>query len=158
MPVEMRIVVLVDGMHTHGVLGALSRLVALDQAELILVYVQGSGPRAGLEVLRHSPGGPEIAPGRVREMAAAEEARGDDALAEAGRLAGPMAAAIKLARLEGEPGRVVCELAAGEHADLVAVRAGGKDQPPVGPKSLGPAARFIADHSPCPVLLLRDTG
>jgi nucleotide-binding universal stress UspA family protein len=28
----------------------------------------------------------------------------------------------------------------------------------VGPGSLGPTARFIVDHSPCPVLLLRDGG
>jgi hypothetical protein len=31
-----------------------------------------------------------------------------------------------------------------------------RDQPPVGPKSLGPTARFVSDHSPCPVLLLRE--
>jgi hypothetical protein len=40
--------------------------------------------------------------------------------------------------------------------DLIAIRAGGRDQPPVGPKSLGPTARFISDHGPCPVLLLRE--
>jgi nucleotide-binding universal stress UspA family protein len=64
-------------------------------------------------------------------------------------------AEAEAAQFRGEPGPAVCELARSAGVDLIAIRAGGRDQPSVGPKSLGPTARFVSDHSPCPVLLLR---
>jgi nucleotide-binding universal stress UspA family protein len=50
----------------------------------------------------------------------------------------------------------VCELAKRAGVDLIAIWAGGRDQPGEGPKHLGPTARFVSDHSPCPVLLVRE--
>jgi len=152
---RLRVVVLVDGHHTDELVDLLSRLVALDQAEVVFVYVFGEAPRAGLEMVSHRPGGHHLPAERERVIEEAEQARGGDALAEAERLAGPRAAAVRSIRAHGKPGQAVCELAAREAADLVVVRAGGRDRPPIGPHSLGPAARFISDHSPCPVLLIR---
>ncbi|WJY51668.1 universal stress protein [Streptomyces chengbuensis] len=44
-------------------------------------------------------------------------------------------------------------VAAAEGADLLVVARDG-DRGHLGPRSLGPAARFVVDHAPCPVLLV----
>lgn len=51
----------------------------------------------------------------------------------------------------GRPEREV--VAAAEGADLLVLARDG-DRTRLGPHSLGPAARFIVDHAPCPVLLV----
>lgn len=151
----VRVLLVIDGLHTRDLLGSVARTCPLTEAELWLVYVRGPGARAGLEMVRRRPGGRPLPPGRERGLDEAESARAADSLAEAEALARPLAAVVRTMQLEGEPGRVVCELARAEGIDLVAIRVGGKDQPPLGPRSLGPAATYIADHSPCPVLLIR---
>lgn len=69
----------------------------------------------------------------------------------------------------GQPGRVEILLAAGRpereiervagewRADLVVVcaRQGSGPLPPPGPRSVGHVARFVLDHAPCAVLLIR---
>ncbi|MET7614554.1 universal stress protein [Streptomyces seoulensis] len=60
----------------------------------------------------------------------------------------------------GRPEREV--VAAAEGADLLVLARDG-DRTRLGPHSLGPAARFVVDHAPCPVLLVwggeaRDVG
>ncbi|MFD8192047.1 universal stress protein [Streptomyces wuyuanensis] len=44
-------------------------------------------------------------------------------------------------------------VAAAEGADLLVIARDG-DRGHLGPRSLGPAARFVVDHAPCPVLLV----
>jgi hypothetical protein len=44
-------------------------------------------------------------------------------------------------------------VAAAEGADLLVLARDGERGRP-GPKSLGPATRFVVDHAPCPVLLV----
>ncbi len=44
-------------------------------------------------------------------------------------------------------------VAAAEGADLLICTRDG-DRARLGPRSLGPASRFIVDHAPCPVLLV----
>jgi hypothetical protein len=44
-------------------------------------------------------------------------------------------------------------VAAAEGADLLVLARDG-DRSRLGPRSLGPATRFVVDHSPCPVLLV----
>lgn len=151
----MRVLALVDGFHTPELLDTLARLLRLDEVQLLLVYVQGPGPRAGLDLVRRRPGGHRLPPHRERELTEAELEGSAEALTEAAKLAHLLAGGVETMHLRGEPGRVVCEVAERERVDLIAIRAGGRDQPPVGPKSLGPTARFVADHAPCPVLLLR---
>lgn len=150
-----RIVVLVDGLHTPELIEGLGAAVGLRGAEVVLVYVHGTGPRAGLDMVRRRPGGVGMPPAREMVISEAERARASSALAEADELARDGGATTVLVEADGEAGRAVCEIARREQADVVAIRAGGRDAPPVGPRSLGPAARFIADHAPCPVLLLR---
>jgi nucleotide-binding universal stress UspA family protein len=152
----LRIIVLVDGFDTEGLFDPLERILRLGESELLLVFVRRTGPRAGLELAPRRPGGHELPPRRERELADAEIVAGTQALADAERMASRMATRVESRQLEGDPGHVVCELAKAERADLIAMRGTGHGRPPVGPGSLGPLARFIVDHSPCPVLLLRD--
>ena len=149
---------LVDGFHTEELLHSLGRVVRLGEADLLLLYVRGPGPRAGLDMVRHRSGGHRLPEPRERELVEAELEGSSGALLEAEKLAHSLAAAVETMQTAGEPGRVVCDVAGRARVDLIAIRAGGRDQPPVGPTSLGSAARFVADHSPCPVLLLRGGG
>jgi nucleotide-binding universal stress UspA family protein len=151
-----KIVVLIDGMHSRELLGELDDVVRVSGAELLLVYVRGRGPRSGLDLVRRRPGGLRMPPHRQQAIAEAEEVRGSEAIDEAGRIAEQLGARVRKVVVDGEAGQVVTELARREQADAVAVRAGGRDRPPMGPGSLGPAARFIADHCKCTVVLLRD--
>jgi nucleotide-binding universal stress UspA family protein len=152
---SMRVLILVDGFHTKQLMTSLTRLVNLDHFELLLVYVQGPAPRAGLDLVRRRPGRHGLPPLRERELAQAELEESANALAEAEKLAHPLSRNVESIQVTGEPGHAVCDIASRQGAELIVMRAGGRDQPRIGPGSLGPTARFVADHSPCPVLLLR---
>jgi nucleotide-binding universal stress UspA family protein len=149
------LLVLVDGLHNEETFAALSRLVGLQDAAVLLVFVRSPGPRAGLDLVRRRPGGHRLPPHREHELSQAELEAGAGALVEAERLARASAASVETMQVSGEPGRTVCELAARRNVDLVVIRAGGRDRPPLGPGSLGPTARYVTDHSPAPVLLVR---
>ena len=92
------------------------------------------------------------------ELDAAEEEAGKatlrEALAEAGRLG--LSAAERLER--GRPEQVIVSLAGELTAQLVVLHARELPQahPRVGPPSVGHTARFVLDHSPTSVLLLRE--
>src|SRR5487761_314466 len=53
-------------------------------------------------------------------------------------------------------GRLEREVAAADGADLLILARDG-DRTRLGPKSLGPASRFVVDHAPCPVACLAAT-
>jgi nucleotide-binding universal stress UspA family protein len=55
----------------------------------------------------------------------------------------------------GEPGREICAVAAATEASLVVLFASRRARVPTGPGSVGHTARFVLDHAPCPVLLVR---
>ncbi len=152
---RMKVLVLIDGIHGAEIVNGLARVVDLRDGEVLLAYVEGPDARAGLELVRqHGPGGRPLPPDRERELREAEESVSGAAIAEAESTVRQHGASAEPIRVTGKPGHAVCDLAVQRHADLVVVRAGGPDRPP-GPGSLGPAARFIADHSHVPVLLLR---
>lgn len=153
--VAKRVLVLVDGLHTVELIGAVGRVLPLQGADVLLVYVHAAATRAGLEMAGHRPGGHRLPPHRVREVEEAEHQSGARALAEAAAAVRDVAETVELSELRGEAGKLVCESAARWLADVVVVRAGGPDRPPVAPASLGPAARFITDHAPCAVVVLR---
>jgi nucleotide-binding universal stress UspA family protein len=154
---RMKVLVLIDGLHSQEILDALARLVDLRAVDLLLAYVAGPTAHAGLDLVRegHGPGARPMPPHRERELREAEESAGDAALSDAGEAARDRGARVETIRVEGKAGHAICELASQRRADLVVVRAGGWDRPPIGPGSLGKEARFIADHCRAPVLLLR---
>ncbi len=128
-------------------------------AELLLVHVIDLGPRHELE---HLPGpllrrGPHGGPERTRVMDAAEVAAGERALAEALAVAqaGGLTAQTRLER--GKPEQVIVSLARETGANQIAIgaRQAPEHHPKLGPGSVGHAARFVLDHAPCDVLLVR---
>ena len=82
---------------------------------------------------------------RVAAFAAASAAELLDDAAD--RLARPCERIERHGRVEREV------VAAASGADLLIVARDG-DRSRLGPKSLGPATRFVVDHAPCPVLLV----
>ena len=71
---------------------------------------------------------------------------------------GESSGAEKLQR-QGRPEREIVNCAAEWNADLIVIcpRSPLSGSPPIGPKSVGHVARFVLDHAPCPVLLVRST-
>jgi nucleotide-binding universal stress UspA family protein len=55
----------------------------------------------------------------------------------------------------GEPGREICAVAAAVDAGLIVMFASRRQPIRSGPGSIGHTARFVLDHAPCPVLLIR---
>ena len=86
-------------------------------------------------------------------MSEAERASAQEILNEGRRY---FASAETLER-EGRPELEIVNFAAEWRADLVVVcsRAAYRERREIGPKSVGHVARFVVDHAPCPVLLLR---
>jgi nucleotide-binding universal stress UspA family protein len=118
-------------------------------SEIVLLHVTGHespgaahGAFAGLLGRGH----PERDPGTRMEQLAAESAR--RLLGEAADRLGRTCTPVE------RSGRVEHEVVdAAEGADLLIVARDG-DRSRLGPKSLGPAGRFVVDHAPCPVLLV----
>jgi nucleotide-binding universal stress UspA family protein len=83
----------------------------------------------------------------ARIETAAERAESDLLARAAARLDRPARAATRRGRVEREV------VAACAGVDLLIVARDG-DLSRIGPRSLGPATRFVVDHCPCPVLLI----
>ncbi|KQV14604.1 MULTISPECIES: universal stress protein [unclassified Kitasatospora] len=91
-------------------------------------------------------GHPERDPGtRLENLAAASAEQLLRSAAD--RLGRPSTAVERNGRVEREV------VAATAGADLLVLARDG-DRTHLGPRSLGPAARFVVDHAPCPVLLV----
>ena len=117
--------------------------------DVILLHVTEEGPAAAARGARTGLLGrshPAHDPGKRIEAAAATAAANllDSA---ADRLGRPARRASRSGRAEHEV------TAACADADLLIVARDG-DLRRLGPKSLGPATRFIVDHVPCPLLLV----
>jgi nucleotide-binding universal stress UspA family protein len=129
----------IDAVRTHAPQGA----------DILLLHVTGPaapevahGAYAGLL----GRGRRERDPGsRLERLAAlsAEQLLTDAAL----RLGGPCTREERFGRVEREV------VAAAEGAELLVLARDG-DRTHLGPRSLGPASRFVVDHAPCPVLLV----
>lgn len=91
-------------------------------------------------------GHPERDPGTRLEHLATDSGRHLLATA-AERLGRPCERVERAGRVEREV------VAAAEGADLLVLARDG-ERTRLGPRSLGPAARFVVDHAPCPVLLV----
>ncbi|MEU9700580.1 universal stress protein [Streptomyces sp. NPDC047981] len=127
-----------------------ARAHAPADADVVLLHVAPAdvpgaahGAFAGLLGRGH----PEMDPGtRLEHLAAAS---GQRLLQDAAdRLGRPCTRTERTGRVEREV------LAAAEGCDLLILARDG-DRTHLGPHSLGPAARYVVDHAPCPVLLVR---
>jgi len=150
----MRVLCCLDGTNVEQVSKALRELWATQAPTFGILYVTDTGPRHDIGHIRErflrspSPHGP-----REHEMQQAEHAAAQDVLNEAlHRL--PNAETLQR---QGRPEREIVNVAAEWRADLLILcpRAEYGGKPTIGPKSVGHVARFVLDHAPCPVLLLR---
>jgi nucleotide-binding universal stress UspA family protein len=118
------------------------------------LYVIDTGPRKEIEHTRErffrSTGRPLS---REDEMQHAELASAEDILQEGLRYL-PNAEVLQR---QGRPEREIVNVAAEWQADMLIICPRGEygGKPMIGPKSVGHVARFVLDHAPCPVLLVR---
>jgi nucleotide-binding universal stress UspA family protein len=150
----MRVLCCLDGTNVDPVSKATEMLSTSQPLAIGLIYVTDTGPRHDIEHLRERflrpPGHP---PPREEEMRQAEKASAQDILNEGLRYF-PAAEALQR---QGRPEREIVNTAAEWQADLVLIcpRAEYGGRHAIGPKSVGHVARFVVDHAPCPVLLVR---
>jgi nucleotide-binding universal stress UspA family protein len=117
-------------------------------AEVTLLHVASTEPETLARAARRGLLGRQRPPDLEQPLRVISEQAAHDLLADAAtRLGRP-------ARLDARRGRVKHEVvAAAEGMDfLVLARDGDRER--LGPRSLGPAARFVVDHAPCGVLLI----
>lgn len=151
----MRIVVAVDERLDETPLARVPALLNVGGAEVLLVHVLDTAggeeweQAAGRHLLR--PGAPRFGRDRMR---AADQAQGERVLAAAAQAAGAWGAGRVTTRLlSGSPKHEIRALLDTEGADALVVFIRGRE---VGPRSIHKEARFMIDHAPCPVLVVKD--
>jgi nucleotide-binding universal stress UspA family protein len=122
-------------------------------AEVTLLHAASTEAETVARAARHGLLGrapPPPPPGAAREpLRAISEQAAQELLADAQRLLG------RPARLEARRGRVEHEVVAAAADMDILVLARDGDRARVGPHSLGREGRFVVDHAPCRVLLVR---
>jgi nucleotide-binding universal stress UspA family protein len=153
----MRVLCCLDGTNGEQVSKAAEMLSATQSLTFGILYVIDTGPRKDIEHTRERflrrLGPPRS---RGHEMEQAELAAAQDILNEGLRYI-PNAETF---RRQGRPEREIVNVAAEWQADLVIICPRGEygGKPTIGPKSVGHVARFVLDHAPCRVLLIRPTA
>ena len=166
----MRVLCCLDGTNTEQIGKALEMLTPSQPLIVSMLHVTDTRPKEDIDMIRerfwrhplhphHPPAPPEHPPRRSlreEEISEVENASAEEILKEGLSYCGH----AETMKREGRPEREIVNLAAEWRADLVIVgsRARYRMKEEIGPKSLGHVARFVLDHAPCPVLLLRPTG
>ena len=141
----------------------IQRLIKItgSKVECLLLHVIDTGPRHDLEdylrgPLHRRPNHGE--PPHEAGLKAAEEAAGRVAIEEA--LTAAQQAGLKAVASvkEGNPEKIIVQVAQELKAALIVIWAseGAAGHPHIGPALVGHTARFVVDHAPCDVLLLRE--
>ena len=150
----MKVLCCLDGTNLETMRNALSSVLRPDNLAIGLIYVTNTGPHGDIERQRERflrP--PDLPPARREQMRQAEASSAQEILAEGARA---LPGAERIQRT-GRPEREIVNAAADWNADLILIcpRTIYDDRPTIGPKSVGHVARFVLDHAPCPVLLVR---
>jgi nucleotide-binding universal stress UspA family protein len=130
-------------------------LVGADH-DLHLVHVIDVGPRHALDHLLHGPRH-RPPPERERRIDEAEEAAAAASMDETRLQAERLGFRVHVHRERGDPAEMVTANARTLDCQLVVIRAreGAEGRPQLGPASIGHTARYVLDHAPCDVLLVR---
>ena len=119
-------------------------------ADITLLHVAAAEAEGAARAARHALLGRAHPPARgdAEPLRAISQQAAEELLAEAqSRLGRPARCQTRRGRLEREV------VAAAEGMDVLVLARDG-DHAHLGPRSLGPAARFVVDHAPCRVLLI----
>src|SRR5450631_2657360 len=150
----MRVLYCLDGTNVKKINQARTMFTASETPTLGILHVIDSGPREDIgrarERFLRKPGPPPLREEEIRqtEMASAKE------ILEEGLRKLPGA---EILERQGRPEREIVNGAAEWRADRLVIcpRAQYGGPPSLGPKSVGHVARFVLDHAPCPVFLVR---
>jgi nucleotide-binding universal stress UspA family protein len=153
----MRVLCAIDLRHSVEVVQRVLTLIGGVTPELLLAHVVDTGQRPDPERRGPFGRGPHHDPERERAMTEAETAAAQEALDEAQGEAERLGAQVETRLLRGRPEQELVSLAQEMGADLIALRLNefGERRPATGPGSVGHTARFVLDHAPCDVLLIR---
>jgi nucleotide-binding universal stress UspA family protein len=150
----MRILCCLDGTNVEQVSRAVGTLLSAEARTMAVLYITDTGPEMQMEQQRERHWRPPHPPPPRREqMRRAEGMAAQEILEEGSRALG----GAELLRRTGRPEREIVQAAVEWQADVIVVcsRSETSGGSPVGPKSVGHVARFVLDHAPCPVLLVR---
>ena len=150
----MRVLCCLDGTNAKEVSHAAQMFSTAEPLTIALLTVIDVGPRRDIDRTRERFWRPPLRHESVtEEMQAAERAAAKDILKVG---LGYLPLAEKLLR-QGRPELEIVNAAAEWRADVILIcpRAEYGEPPHIGPRSVGHVARFVLDHAPCPVLLLR---
>jgi len=150
----MRVLGCLDGTNAEQIGYAVQMFTTIEPLTIALLTVIDAGPRKDIDRMRERFWRPPMHHQPLaEEMSAAEVAAAKDTL-NAGL--GFVNGAETLLR-QGRPELEIVNAAADWKADVVVVCASAEfgEPPHIGPRSVGHVARFVLDHAPCPVLLVR---
>lgn len=150
----MRVLCCLDGSNIEQITKAVTTTLKAEDLTIGLIYVIDEGPHGDMERQRERFfRSPELKPERKEQIQQAEDATAQDILGEGSRYL-PGSTSFKR---KGRPEREIVACASEWSADLVVLcpRSPQSGGPTIGPKSVGHVARFVVDHAPCPVLLVR---
>ncbi len=150
----MRVLCCLDGTNGERVSRAVSALLGLEERTIAVLYVTDTGPREEMERHRERHLRPPHPPlPRREQMRRAEGMAAQEILEEGSRSLG----GAEMLQRTGRPEQEIVQAALEWRADVVVIcsRTETEGVPHLGPKSVGHVARFVLDHAPCPVLLVR---
>ncbi len=150
----MRILCCLDGTNIEHISRALSTLVSDEARTVGLLYVTDTGPHHEMERKREGLLRPRHPSGPLREKIHSAEVGAAQEILQEGLRYIPQAETYSR---EGRPEHEIVQYASKWNADVIVIcpRSPAFGGPALGPKSVGHVARFVLDHAPCPVLLLR---
>lgn len=152
-------VLLAVGTGDSGWVALAARLLPAGSGDLQLVHVVDPGPRREWEQARgRFAARAPLSPERRARLDQAEREQGAVLLARAETTLRATGNPLRITRhlLAGDAAHVLVDAARDLGAELIVIRVRERAAPaPAGPASVGHVARFVLDHAPCPVLLVR---
>lgn len=150
----MRVLCCLDGTNGGLLCQAVSTFLKEEGRTVGVLYVTDTGPREEMGRHRERFLRPAYLPlSRSEQMRQVELASAREILEEGSRLLG---GAERLLR-SGRPEQIIVQMATEWQANMLIIcsRSLSGASPLHGPRSIGHVARFVLDHAPCPVLLVR---
>ena len=148
----MRVLCCLDGQNIEQIRGAVSTFLSTEALTLGLLYVVDSGPQADMGRQRERfLRARDFTGPRLEQMRQAEQDAAQAILEEGKRYFNK----AETLQRKGRSEREIVNCAAEWGADLIVLCPRSSQDRGLGPRSVGHVARFVLDHGPCPVLLVR---